>query len=196
MSDNSTSKPKLNALVLLGGKSTRMGMDKSQLVYYNQPQWKHLVSFLKPLVHKVYLAVRKDQIIDYPDTIEDKIAGLGPFGAIYSALEKYPKEAFLVLAVDVPRLDSDAIQKLILARDTTQDATAFKAVSKDYPEPLVCIWEPSAFAMLQSFKKQENYRPIQVLKQLAVKTLSISDDTLQNVNTFQEYQAIKKSKQE
>jgi len=185
---------KLNALILIGGKSTRMGYDKSAIKYHGKAQWKHLVDILENQVDKVYVSVRKKQKIEYPFIIEDKEENLGPFGAILTALEAKPEEAFLVIASDLPFLDKKMIELLIESRDTTKWATALKSINKDYAEPLACIWEPEVLSRLQTFYNKKIYKPIQVLKQIPIKTLSVEDRNVQNINTAMEYEQFKRNK--
>lgn len=179
---------KLNAVVLVGGKSLRMGKDKSLLKYHdNKSQWQHTVSMLEKLVDTVYISVRKGQKLDYPNLLEDKVAGLGPFGAILTALETYPEEAFLVLATDLPFMDTKTLEFLIKNRNPQKNATALQAENKDYPEPLAAIWEPKSVPILQEFYKTEIYKPIQVLKSIPIHKLPVSARIVQNINTLEEY---------
>ncbi len=191
LKDNKAS-VKLQALILIGGRSKRMGQDKSLLDYHGKPQWQYLVTLLEKHVEKVYISIRdKKQDIKYPDTITDEIAGLGPFGAIFTALKMYPDKAFLVLATDLPFVDEKLIEKLVSSRDSRKNATALKGITKDYPEPLLCIWEPAAFPTLQKFFKKEIYKPIQVLKDMPIHTIYVDNHFLQNINTIEEYHRIK-----
>lgn len=182
---------KLNALILIGGKSKRMGADKSLLDYHGKPQWQHTVSLVKNLVDTVYISVRENQEVNYPNLLIDKVAGIGPFGAILTALETYPNQAFLVVATDLPFMDKKTIELLVSNRDTTQFATALQGESKDYPEPLVCIWEPKALPILQDYFQKKIYKPIQVLKNMDTKLIKVSDKIIQNINTLEGFRKVR-----
>jgi len=183
---------KLNALILIGGKSKRMGADKSLLDYHGKPQWQHTVSLVKNLVDTVYISVRENQEVNCPNLLVDNVAGIGPFGAILTALETYPNQAFLVVATDLPFMDKKTIEILVSNRDTTQFATALQGESKDYPEPLVCIWEPKALPILQDYFQKKIYKPIQVLKNMDTKLIKVSDKIIQNINTLEGFQRVRK----
>jgi molybdopterin-guanine dinucleotide biosynthesis protein A len=184
--------PKLNALVLIGGQSKRMGQDKSLLDYHGKPQWKHTVSLLENLVDTVYLSVRKNQEVDFPNLIVDKVADIGPFGGILTVLETYPDAAFLVIATDLPFLDKEIIRLLISKRNITKYATALQSENKDYPEPLVCIWEPKSLPILQEYFQKKIYKPIQVLKNLPIHIVKVSNKLVQNINTLNEFRKVQK----
>lgn len=194
MQQTSNKSPKLNALILIGGKSQRMGSDKSVLHYHGKPQWEYLVGLLQNYVETVYISVRPKQKIAYPHIITDKEVGLGPFGAILSALETKPKEAFLVIATDLPFLDKKTIELLVKNRDVSTGATALKSKDKDYPEPLATIWEPNALPILQEFYQNKIYKPIQALKVSPIKTVLVADKIVRNINTTLDFQEFKKSK--
>lgn len=180
-------KRKLYALLLIGGQSRRMGTDKSLLDYHGLPQWQYNVKLFEDLVDKVFISLRKGQKIDFQNIIEDKYDGIGPFGAILTALETHPDTAFLVFATDIPFLTKENIKKLIEERNIEKKATAIQGISKDYPEPLACIWEPTILPEMQKSFLQNIYRTIFVLKNSDIKTLAINDDEIQNINTFEEY---------
>jgi len=187
MQQTSNKHTKLNALILIGGKSLRMGSDKSVLNYHGKPQWEYLVDLLQHQVEKVYISVRPNQEITYPYLISDKVSGLGPFGAILTALETKTNEAFLVIATDLPYIDKTTIELLIKNRDISKNATALKAKNKNYPEPLATIWEPKSLPVLQRFYEKKIYKPIQVLKDMPIKTISVAEVIVQNINTNSEY---------
>ncbi|MGZ3929685.1 MAG: NTP transferase domain-containing protein, partial [Mucilaginibacter sp.] len=106
-------KPLLNGLVLAGGKSIRMGYDKGAVNWFGKEQRYHVADMLKPLCHEVFISCRADQKqqvnIDY-NVLEDSFIGLGPFGAILSAFREQPDKAWLVVACDLPLLETETFK--------------------------------------------------------------------------------------
>ena len=94
-------------LLLMGGKSSRMGADKAQLLFDAQPFWKKIAEELS-LCGKVYLSV--DQARDsaalegYP-YLRDEIPGIGVMGGLYTAFRAVPEELIFVCACDMPFMD-------------------------------------------------------------------------------------------
>ena len=154
--------PPLHALLLAGGKSERMGQDKSQLVYRDgQTEVERLRDMCGSLGIPVNLSVRavRDraaeggggaEIAALPQ-IADRFVGLGPAGAICSAFLHDPDAAWLVLACDLPLLELDTLRKLVDARRPDRVATAVRGAEKEWPEPLVAIYEPRAYQRLLQF---------------------------------------------
>src|SRR5262249_14479334 len=142
----STNTAPIYALVLAGGRSTRMQRDKAALKYHGRTQLEWAVSLLQPYVQRVFVSVRADQTTDPLrarfDQIVDKHHDLGPITGIVAAQEKYPNVAWLVVACDLPFLDHGTLSTLLAARQTQRLATAYRSSHDVLPEPLCAIYEP------------------------------------------------------
>jgi molybdopterin-guanine dinucleotide biosynthesis protein A len=188
---------KLKALILAGGKSSRMGMDKGKLQYFDDFQTKTLARTLGEVVDEVYVSVRAEQIdedhIQGLNIVEDIYPSVGPIAGIMSAMDRDKEAAWLVLAVDLPHVNSEVIKKLVKNRDQTKSATCFKNPQKGWPEPLCTIWEPRAKETLVEFYNQQKYCPRKVLFNMEIKIIEIEDiNILNNCNTVEDYQKAKK----
>lgn len=182
----------LSGLVLAGGASVRMGKDKGLLDYFGKSQRDYSIEMLEKLNLKTFLSVRKEQNVQQKNTIEDKFIGLGPFGAICSAFQFNPNTAWLVLATDLPYADEKLIRELMRQRDSSKVATALKGRSKKFPEPLITIWEPRSYPILLHFLSQGISCPRKVLINSDVKLVEVDDELITNVNTPEEFTAVKK----
>jgi molybdopterin-guanine dinucleotide biosynthesis protein A len=188
------SKPKLNGLVLAGGKSIRMGFDKSSVNWHGMPQRYYMADMLKSFCNEVFISCRTDQeeISEQYTKLEDTFIGLGPYGAILSALREKPDCAWLVIACDLPLLDSKTLQYLVDNRNPSKLATTFGNGYEGFPEPLITIWEPKSYPVLLSFLAQGYSCPRKVLINTDVHLLTAPDiNTLTNVNTPEDFEKIK-----
>jgi molybdenum cofactor guanylyltransferase len=182
----------INGLVLAGGKSTRMGTDKGTLKFYGKNQRDVVIELLEKNNLKTYLSVREEQEIETENKITDKFIGLGPFGAICSAFQENPDVAWLVIATDLPFVTSEVIQLLLKHRNPTKAATTIKGKNKQFPEPLITIWEPKSYPLLLNYLAQGYSCPRKVLINSEVEIIEIDDDFIRNINTPEEYKAAKK----
>jgi len=182
----------VQGLVLAGGKSIRMGTDKGLLNYHGKAHRDLSIEMLKKLKLNTYLSVRKEQEIENTQTIEDVFIGLGPFGAICSAFQSDPNSAWLVLATDVPFVDIKILNTLLEKRNPTKIATAIKGKNKDFPEPLITIWEPKSYPVLLSYLAQGISCPRKVLINNDVQIVEIDDAIIRNINTPEEFELVKK----
>ncbi|NQW36841.1 MAG: NTP transferase domain-containing protein [Flavobacteriales bacterium] len=187
--------PALNGLVLAGGKSLRMGKDKGLLAYHGEAQRDYLLKQMKGVLGgntEIFLSVRAEQNIDTVPVITDKFIGLGPFGAICSAFMHNPNKAYLVVATDLPFVNQEVLELLISKRNPKKIATAIKGKDKPFMEPLITIWEPKAYPVLLSYLAQGYSCPRKVLINSDVEIVEIDDAFIQNINTPDEFEAVKK----
>jgi molybdenum cofactor guanylyltransferase len=190
-------KPVIKSLILAGGKSQRMGMNKATLNYHGKPQTEFLIDLLRGMDIDPFMSCRKEQAVDFimdlaaenVPIVTDTFLDLGPFGAILSAFRHDPNAAWLVIACDLPLLDEETLDYLIKNRNLSAIATAFKSPSspEGFPEPLITIWEPRAYPILLSFLAQGISCPRKVLINSDTHLLEVPNpDALSNVNTPEE----------
>jgi len=187
--------PVINGLVLAGGKSVRMGYDKTNIAWHGKEQKYYMADMLGELGHNVFISCRNEQLNETNTqykTITDTFTGLGPYGAILSAFREQPDAAWLVAASDLPLLDTNTLTYLIQHRDASAIATTFESPHDGLPEPLITIWEPKAYPILLSFLSQGYSCPRKVLRNNNVHIIKAEHpETLMNVNTPEELEIVK-----
>lgn len=184
----------LYGLLLSGGASQRMRQDKAALDYRGEPQLLRAWRLLESVTEQAFVSVRETQRDDalrarLPQIV-DSFDAVGPVAGILSAQERHPDAAWLVLACDLPLLDSDTLRRLIDARDPQAFATVFASSHDGLPEPLCAIWEPRSHALLRQRYENGSYCPRKALMQSNVILLPAPGDALDNVNTPEERQAM------
>ncbi|WP_299119083.1 NTP transferase domain-containing protein [uncultured Tenacibaculum sp.] len=180
----------VKGLVLTGGKSTRMGTDKSELNYYGKPQKQFAKELLESNSLETYFSVRTNS--EHTDEIHDTFLNLGPFGGICSAFQKDPNSAWLVLATDLPFVNNTLIQLLLEKRNPSKLATAIKGKDKEFPEPLITIYEPKAYSKLLQYLAQGYSCPRKMLINSEVEIIEVDDNLIRNINTPEEFELAKK----
>jgi len=97
-------------LLLAGGGSTRMGLDKALLDFAGRPLIEHMLSVLGalPLARVLVSGSRPEY-----RGIEDLAPGRGPLGGIASVAVDLPDCELLVLPLDMPRLTPELLQRLL-----------------------------------------------------------------------------------
>ncbi len=178
----------VQGLVLAGGKSSRMGQDKTQLTYHGKSQRDYTVEILENNLLQTFVSIAQDQKISTQEYIQDKFVDLGAFGAICSAFQHDPNKAWLAVATDLPFVTEDLIKLLLQKRNPKKVATAIKGKSKEFVEPLIAIYEPKAYPVLLSYLAQGFSCPRKVLINSDVEIVEVDDDLIRNVNTPDEYQ--------
>ncbi|MEO1574085.1 MAG: NTP transferase domain-containing protein [Pseudomonadota bacterium] len=177
----------LYGLVLAGGQSRRMGRDKALLERDGQSLLATAAGLLDAVCGEVFVSVREatseGERARWPQ-IADRYGGLGPADGIVSAMSRFPTRGWLVLACDLPRLSAATLQSLVAQRDTSCDATAFRSLRDDLPEPLCAIYEPSSLTTMQSYLARDVRCPRKMLLNMNTHLLApAAADALANANT-------------
>ncbi|HEY6124362.1 MAG TPA: NTP transferase domain-containing protein [Steroidobacteraceae bacterium] len=185
--------PRIHGLVLAGGKSSRMRRDKAAIEFRaGETQLDAAMRLLEGRVARSYVSVRADQQDEarsrYPRII-DRGDAEGPIAGISAAFASYPDAAWLVLACDLPFLDAQTLDTLLLARDPKFDATAFRSSHDGLPEPLCAIYEPQSRKALDAQIAAGRNCPRKFLINAHTQLLEQPNPrALDNVNTVEEYE--------
>jgi molybdopterin-guanine dinucleotide biosynthesis protein A len=171
-----------------------MGRDKAAIDYAGRTQLERAVELLQPLTASVHVSVRADQSRDplrsrFPQIVDQGDVE-GPAAGIRAAQLHDSEAAWLVVACDLPHLDSTTLQHLIAHRDASKTATAFRSSHDGLPEPLCAIYEPAAGPALESLLASGRNCPRKFL--INSDTLLLdqpSPKALDNVNTPDELAA-------
>lgn len=187
MANATSNANKPNGLVLTGGRSTRMGQDKSRLTYHGRPQREHLTDLLRPYCYTVFWSVNAGQAAELPGSEQPLIVDLfdwpGPLNGILSALRYDSAAAWLVVACDMPLLTAHSFDALAAGRDPARLATVFYDSDGQLPEPLLGIYEPAFGPVMGRAIAEGQYSPRQLLQQNDVQLLAAPDVwELTNIN--------------
>ncbi len=182
--------PELQALILVGGKSERMGFPKMELSYHGMPQWEYLEKICHSLKITVHFSCREEQkdffISSGREVVLDQFGNIGPLGAVASAMSQHPTTSWLVIACDMPGMKAEGLQHLISHRHAPSMATAFWNEEKQWHEPLAAIWESHAKGEVFSWLAQSQC-PRKLLGVLKTKSIRDADAMwYKNINTPEE----------
>ena len=149
-------------LVVCGGKSTRMGTDKSMLNYHGQPQRYHLYEMLNGLCEHVFISCNKEQAATIPDKyaviVDDEQYGdIGPMVALLTAFDKHPDASFLVVGGDYPHLQIEELDRLIKVSLQTNKPTSLYNIESEFIEPLISVYQHNIKYQLDQNFQQNKY---------------------------------------
>lgn len=140
-------------LVLAGGKSTRLGQDKTAVVHQGQTLLERSAALLGRHCDQVFISCR------YPEgvptglaAIVDQTDRIGPAGGIITALRTLGGPVF-ALACDLPFMQDRLIARLLAARHARPDhcvMTTWQQPESGFIEALVAIYETEALPFLEA----------------------------------------------
>ena len=137
----------LKALILCGGKSTRMGADKGLLQHQDLSWAQHAAQKFSSLDFQYLVSINEEQKQEYLSIFESNIliednktmAAEGPLKGILSAHQRMPNLDIFVLACDMRDIHRDVLRYLV-ATYTINKAEAFVYSNGDLAEPLCAIY--------------------------------------------------------
>ena len=137
-------------LVLAGGRSSRLGQDKTQVVHEGQTLLTRTATLLQRHVEQVY--VSSCHVMDMPwPVIMDETERIGPAGGIITALRNLGGPIF-VLACDLPFMEDSVIKRLKAARENRPPhcvLTTWQLEGSGFIENLVAIYEAQSLPFLE-----------------------------------------------
>jgi molybdenum cofactor guanylyltransferase len=175
-------------LIACGGRSTRMGTDKSMIDYHGKPVCYYLYDELSNICEKVFLSVNKYQV----ETVEDgykfimdnvKYSGHGPVSGLLSTITQFPLKSILFIGCDYPMLRAEDVKELLNSNEAGIDAVCFHSSSDDVDEPLLALYNPSSFSSIISSFKNEIYSLRIILSTLKVKRIFVNDNSIRSIDT-------------
>lgn len=134
----------VEGFILVGGASSRMGSDKSQLLLEGQTTVSLIIEALGPVTSKVTMVgASADATSASLPSIPDLQERWGPLGGIQAALQACQTKSCFVVACDLPFLTSELFAYLL--RLTNEPKGTFDAVvplqSDGRPQPLCAVYQ-------------------------------------------------------
>ncbi|MCT4597851.1 MAG: molybdopterin-guanine dinucleotide biosynthesis protein B [Vallitalea sp.] len=186
----------MTALLLAGGKSSRMGTNKGFLKINNQTFIEKIAKSVSH-IRDVYLVVNEAKVYEQMglSIVLDEYKECGPIGGIHAGLKASRYNSCIVLPCDTPFVDKYIVDYLISQDDDCYDLILPRTSDGKY-HPLLAIYHKSALHTIDTAIKNNNYRLLNLIEKLNVKVIDIErkgfnvDNILNNINTKEQYRKI------
>jgi molybdopterin-guanine dinucleotide biosynthesis protein A len=136
------------AVLLAGGKSSRMGRDKSALLVNREPLWRSQLATLRATdPAELFISGKSDGPYANAgvEILADEFPDCGPLGGIATALRRCKGDRLLVLAVDMPAMSAAFLRTLIEESHRTTKGI-IPSVAAHF-EPLAAVYLRSTLAV-------------------------------------------------
>ncbi len=173
---------KIPAVILAGGKSSRMREDKSLLEFF---EGKTLAQYqydrLSEIFACVYLSCKNDKFGFTDNLIIEKSREFAPTYGLLEIIDKL-EEPFFAIGVDVPFFSQGSIDKLLAAYEEGLDAVVASCNGKF--EPLCGIYSPSIKPLIVDSIKKDCHRLGKILKNAQIQVVEMTnEEEFINMNT-------------
>lgn len=188
--------------ILSGGKSSRMGADKAFLKIGEKTFLENALETLEPNCEQVKIVLGKSQthfIEKLPAGISyifDIFENRGALGGIHAALKTCETGFAVILAVDLPFVTSEAIQKLCEIALDSKDFSAIVPRQNDKRlQPLAAVYRvkdclPNLEEILSKNESASVRDFLETVKTNIIesKNLSLKNELFSNINNLSDYE--------
>jgi molybdenum cofactor guanylyltransferase len=187
--------PDATAIVLAGGKSSRMGRPKALLPFDNEPLIVHIVRALNRIfAETVVVAAPRQEMPSLPATlVRDEMAYQGPVGGITYGLKAAGKKLCFVTSCDVAFLNAPLISHLMSRIPNYHVVVPYW---QERLQPLHAAYRRSVLPLLEDQLERGELRPVYLFDR--VPTCKIGEEEIRifdpdglsffNMNTPDDYQ--------
>jgi molybdopterin-guanine dinucleotide biosynthesis protein A len=181
-------KEKATAIVLAGGKSSRMGKDKSLLPVNGRPLIAHIVDQLRDRFDEIIIGANdpeKYAFLNLP-VVADIEKDKGPLMGIYSCLKASTNDVNFVTACDIPVMNTKLISNMLqLAAGVDM---VLPVGDENKYEPLFAIYNKSVLPSAEKVLKNNCRKIIGLLNFAKVRFIDFDNSNwYQNLNQKSEY---------
>jgi molybdopterin-guanine dinucleotide biosynthesis protein A len=181
----------IEAFILAGGESRRMGTDKSQLLMGEEPLIQRISRTLSSISQSVRIVGAKT-----PDAtvVPDVYPAWGALGGLHAALNACNSDWAIVVACDLPFVTSQLITRLTQLRDEHEAVVPIQ--SDGHPQPLCGLYrvDPCLSRATELIEAGQR-RPLDLLARVRTRWVSFleledldqSENFFVNINTPADY---------
>jgi len=188
---------KASGIILAGGSSSRMGRDKSLMVYNQQTLIERTVNELRKVVDEIVIASNNTSKYGIPGVIEvpDLYPGMGPLAGIHAGLKQIKHQYAFVISCDMPLFRAE-LAKYLLELSPGYDVVVPQI--NEYHEPLCAVYsknciEPMENCLKAGVKKIYLFYPqvrILMVGREEIEKIGVPEELFYNLNTPEDYRLL------
>lgn len=178
----------ISSYIITGGKSSRMGTDKANLIFNKKTFLTYIIDALKPLNKTIKLvsSLKQHQNLGY-NIVIDIEKEKGPVCGITSALNDSKTDLNIILSCDIPFIKTILLEWLLKNHSNNYEATIVCCNGKKMP--LIAIYNTTCKTIFNTHLKNEQLKLMNVLKDLKVNFIEVPEQwkkQVTNINTMEQ----------
>ncbi|MEF9951253.1 MAG: molybdenum cofactor guanylyltransferase [Clostridium sp.] len=168
-----------SAVILAGGKSSRMGFDKKDLVINNERLLEILTAELRQVFDEVILVTNNENNLNIFDFVTgDIIESMGPLSGIYTGLTFASSKYVYVIACDMPIVNREYINYMIKSLESNENAQSCVTRYEQWIEPFNGFYSKELALPIKEYLGSNRRSIYSFLK--GVNTFYIDEDIARN----------------
>lgn len=182
---------RISAILLAGGLSSRMGVDKATLPFRGFTLLEWQLRKLNNLDIKDILLSGREASTSKVRCVLDEFPRCGPLGGIHACLKQARFPSCLVSSVDVPLVPEQVLLELIEAHQHSQARITILTHGSKW-EPLIGIYDSGLWRDAEPILRSGNTAVRRLLQTVGFDTFPCSEDDslFCNCNTPQDYEGL------
>src|SRR5690625_1148836 len=157
----------VTGIILSGGKSSRMGENKSLLTLGNKKIIEHIYTELKSCCDEIVIVANDPSAYTFltSNIVSDRFPGKGPLAGLEAAFSHQKADAYIVSACDTPLIKREVYRHLF---SRIHDYEAVVPVFKDQTHPLSGVYRRSVLKAVQQQLNKEELKVKSIFKNIHV----------------------------
>jgi len=162
----------ITGIILAGGKSQRMGVDKGLMIYNGRPMITYSIDLLKRFCSRILISTANPayEVFGYP-TVADVYSGKGPLGGLYSCIRESNTEINICLPCDLPLMKPEIIEYMLKYSDDIQCIIPLTP----QPEPLVAIYPSQVLLLMHQQISAGKYKMTELFEYFPVHYIPLEE---------------------
>ena len=186
---------KYTAIILAGGKSSRMGSDKGLVLLNGKPMISYIIEILKKMQIPIIIISNNENYKQFGlPVFADIIKEKGPLGGIYTGLKNSKTESNIIVSCDVPFL-SNRIIELLINKDNGYPISVVQSNGKTHP--LIGLYSKKIVKKLFDTILLEKLKVRSFIEEFPLNTIELDkqeileyENEIRNINTQEELKII------
>jgi molybdenum cofactor guanylyltransferase len=163
---------KLTAIILAGGMSRRMGINKALIFYHGKPLIQYSIDLALRFTKDIFISSSHDGLKSFGfKVVQDILPVSAPLSGIHAGLRESNTDWNLILTCDMPNVSEDVIRYLI--NNMGKDTTLVLPGHGEYVEPLCGLYHRNLVPVIESCFRQQEYAPLDLFGKVKYKILSV-----------------------
>ncbi|MDT8412625.1 MAG: molybdenum cofactor guanylyltransferase [Vicingaceae bacterium] len=174
----------VGAIILAGGKSSRMGVDKGMMLLNEKPMVQYVIDAVKLVADEIIIVANNKEYkqFGYP-VVPDEIENAGPLAGICTGLKQAKYHYNFVLSCDVPFVTKEMLSLL------KQEVAGYESVifeKANQLHPLIGIYSKNCLPAFEAALNNKERRLKTVLHHVNLKKIDgtlFNDTFFKNINS-------------